>query len=344
MTNEMDAPPPPDPATEPAPASASTAATQPAPEPPPDAAAAAVAAGPVPAFETAPEAGSPPPDAAAVAAVAGVPEPVPTASPPTAGRRNRVLGLAAQVAGVIGIVVCLALVVGMLLGRSWATGTVSELATGVDDKIAQAVPVMDRASAKVSEVSGRVGALADAATAVAALPAPGADLRATLRGALNRVSERYLELRTAYGDVRETAGGALDRLETLDRLIPGFAIPQGPVDALTRLDAGIQELDTKVIGLAEAIPDTGPIALVATAAATRATEAQAKLQSVNDVIDDARTRLAEVRAKVASTADTVNTAITLGTVAMILVLLYFALLHWVLFRTGRRLRRGPPGG
>jgi hypothetical protein len=334
MTDDLEPASPPDPAQEPVPA------TEPAPAPAAEAAPAAV-----PAPETAPGAAAavPAPETAPAADPAAVPALTPSAAPPTVSRRNRVLGFTAQVAGVIGIVVCLALIVGVLLGRGWATDSVTQLATGVDAKVALAVPLMDRASAKVSEVSGRVGALADAATAVAALPGPGAELRIALRSALNRVSERYLELRTTYGDVRQAAGGALDRLETLERLLPGFALPQGPVDALTRLDAGVQELDATVMGLADAIPDSGPIAAVATAAATRATEAQAKLQAVNGVVDDARTKLGEVRAKVASTADTVNTGITLGAIGTILLLLYFALLHWVLFRTGARLRRGASG-
>jgi hypothetical protein len=189
-----------------------------------------------------------------------------------------------------------------------------------------------------------VGALADAATTVAAMPGPGAELRAGLRSALNRVAERYLELRSSYGEVQQAAGGALDRLRTLEQLIPGFELPQGPVDALARLDAGVQELDATIVGLADAVPETGPIATVATAAAARATRAQERLQGLNGVIDDARTRLDEVRAKVASTADGVNTVVTLGAVGTILVLLYFALLHWVLLRAGGRLRRGASVG
>jgi hypothetical protein len=332
MTEEPEAASPPDhapddaaeaaPDTQPAPAAAPADATQPAPSPAPDAA---------------PETGEP---AVEVAAAAAVPAQAPSPAPPPVSRRKRALGILAQVAGVLGIVVCLALVVGVLLGRGWATDSVSQVATGVDEKLALAVPLMDKASAKVSEVSGRVGALADAATTVAALPGPGAELRTGLRSALNRVSERYLELRSTYGDVQQAAGGALDRLQTLEQVIPGFELPQGPVDALARLDAGVQELDATITGLADAVPETGPISAIATAAATKATEAQAKLQDVNGVIDDARTRLDEVRAKVASTADTINAAITIGAVGTILILLYFALLHWVLFATGRRLRRG----
>lgn len=272
---------------------------------------------------------------------APLPEPVSAAAPAPAstGGRNRALGLVAEVAGVIGIVLCLVLAVGVLVGRGWAMDTVGEVATGIDAKVAKAVPLLDTASQKVSEVSGRVGAVADAANALAARPNPSNELLQGLSGAVGNVSDRYLELRATYGQFRDTAATALDRLQVLDRLIPGFEIPQGPVDALAKLDAGVSELDAKIMGLANAIPESGPIDAAATAIATKAGEVQAKLDGLVGVIDDAQTRLAELRTQLASTADTITSAISIGSIGVILLLLYFALLHWVLFRTGRQLRR-----
>jgi hypothetical protein len=253
------------------------------------------------------------------------------------GRRNRRLGLVAQVAGVIGIVLCLVLAVGVLVGRGWAMDTVSEIATGIDARAARAVPLLDTASQKVSEVSGRVGAVADGANALAARPNPSNELLQGLTGAIGNVKDRYLELRATYGQFRDTAATALDRLQVLDRLIPGSQIPQGPADALAKLDAGVSELDAKIMGLA--IPESGPIDAAATAIATKAGEVQAKLDGLVGVIDDAQTQLAEVRSHLASTADTISSVISIGSIVVILLLLYFALLHWVLFRTGRQLRR-----
>ena len=49
-----------------------------------------------------------------------------------------------------------------------------------------------------------------------------------------------------------------------------------------------------------------------------------------------------LRAKLASTADTMKFGITLGAVGTILLLIYVAFLHWVLFRhSGERRKRGP---
>ena len=295
-------------------------------------------------LETAPLPDSVPAPASAkapvpVAASPG-PAPAPAASPAPAApsRRNRRLGMAAQVAGVVGIVVCLLLAAGVLMGRGWATDTVSTVTTNIDSKLAQAVPLLDTASTKVSEVAGRVGAVADAATALAAAPAPGGELLQGLMGAVTNVSDRYLELRATYGSLKESVTGALEGLQTLSRLVPGFSVPQGPVDALAKLDAAVTEMDAKITGLTDAIPESGPIDMVATAIATKVGEVEAKLQTLVGTIDDAQARLAEVRTELASTTDTINAAISIGSLVLVLLLVWVAVLHWVLFRTGRRMR------
>ena len=271
-------------------------------------------------------------------------EPSPAAPPPAgAGKRNRVLGLTAQAAGVIGIVLFVALAVVMLLGRGWATSTVDDISAGVDAKMAQAVPLIDNASAKVSEINGRVGALSDAADALAAQAAQAAAAPGLLSGLRDQVANlqnRYLEFRKTYGDVRDTAVTALDRLKVIERLIPGFEVPQEPIDALASLDARMQELDTKVMDVSAAITD-GPVQKVAGVVAEKAAALREGLTNVITALGVAQTRLAELRAQVASTADTINLFVSIGSILLFVLFLYFALLHYVLFHVGRGTARTP---
>ena len=286
------------------------------------------------------------PAAAAVPAIEPAPVPVPAApvpaAPPPAGvsKRNRVLGLSAQTAGVIGIVLFVALAVVMLLGRGWATSTVDDISAGVDAKMAQVEPLIDNASAKVSEVNGRVGVLSDAANALAAQAAATPDLLGGVRDQVANLQNRYLEFRKTYADVRETAVTALDRLKVIDRLVPGFDIPQEPIDALTALDARLQELDTKIMDVSAAITD-GPVQKVAGVVAEKAATLQAGLTRVTSALDAAQTRLGELRTQVASTASTINTFISIGSILLFLLFLYFAFLHYVLFHVGRGMGRAP---
>ncbi len=267
---------------------------------------------------------------------ATTPAAVPTQT--SSSKRNRMLGLGAQGAGVIGIVLFVVLAAVVLLGRGWATSTVDDISGSIDAKMAQAVPLIDTASAKVSEISGRVGALTDAADALAAKVDAGSGLLGALRDQFTSLQARYQDFRTSYSGVRDTALSALDRLETLDRLIPGFTLPPGPVDALKDLDARIQELDTRITDVGAAITD-GPAQKVAAVVAEKTAKVQEGLATASGVLSNAQTRLTELREEVISTGNAINTWLTVLSFLLFLLFLYFAFLHWVLFGVGRRLRR-----
>jgi phage shock protein A len=295
---------------------------------------------PAPAAEVTPVAVIAP--AAISAAVPAVPAPAATPAQASASvsQRNQVLGIGAQAAGIVGIFLFVALAVVVLLGRGWATSTVDDLAGGIDAKMAQAVPLLDTASAKVSEINGRVGALTDAANSLAAKLDAAPDLLGGLKDQLSNLQSRYQEFRTSYSGVRDTAMSALDRLQLIERLIPGFSVPPEAVDALTAVDARVQELDAKIMDLSNAITD-GPVQKVAAVVAEKTATVRDGLTKVTAVIGEAQTRLTELRTQVASTADTINMFISIGSILLFVLFLYFALLHWMLFHVGRGLRRTP---
>jgi multidrug resistance efflux pump len=171
-------------------------------------------------------------------------------------------------------------------------------------------------------------------------PAPA--LGNALSERLSGVSERYLELRTTYASARENIVSAVQRLQMLDRLVPGIEIPQGPIDALSALDARVQELDASLSGI---IGPNGVVESIQGAAqriAERVDEADELLAKAEAGLAEAQVKLAETRAKIASTADTINTGISIGSVALFFVFLYLALLHWVLFRHASGMRRRQP--
>ncbi len=227
--------------------------------------------------ETPPAEAPPAADAAPPPGVPLSPDLTATEPPPPGRRRDHVLGTAGQVVGVVGIVVCLLLAVGVVLGRGWAVGTMDDVAAAVDAQIAKADPLLTQASVKVGEISGRVSTVADLAAGIAADPSPGGAVADTLRSALASVSDRYQALRSNYVDLRESVQSVVDRLQTLDRLVPGFTIPQGPVDALAALDARLKEFDAKVTSLITIEPGQGPVNKAAAAIAQAAGEIDARI-------------------------------------------------------------------
>jgi hypothetical protein len=292
---------------------------------------------------------------AAVVALGPVGEPVPAARPEPAqdvaakpsevaaapaGGRHPKLGLAAEIVGVVGIVVFLALAVGIVLGRGWAVSTMDDLAAGVDSRVAKVVPMLDTASGKVSEVSGRLGAVADIAQSVADSPSPAQAILQKLLTEVTNVSDRYMALRTSYADARDTIVGIIDRLQTMERFIPGFSVPQGAVDKLAAVDAKVRELDAAIMGITGALPQDGAVNQAAGTIADKVGKASTTLDALSTTMSEAKQRLVDLRAEIKSKVDTLRTAITLGSFALVLLCAWIAVLHWVLFRTGRQLRRG----
>jgi hypothetical protein len=266
-----------------------------------------------------------------------------TETPPAStGQRGRVLGMTAQTAGAVGIVVSLLLVVVVILGRGWLVDKVDEVALKIDDGLAKGVPLLDTASEKVSNVAGKVGVVVDALEAEAADPGPVPALLQNLVTKANDVSDQYLELRATYTDARTKLAGVLDTLQTLDSLVPGIDIPDAPMDSLAALDEKIQSLDDTVMSVIGAIPDVGDGQAIA-ALAEQAAKLETTLTTVTAGLDEAEVKLNNLRAEVAATADTVNTVITIAALVLVLAFLYSALLHWVLYRSGRDMRRGGTG-
>jgi prefoldin subunit 5 len=298
-----------------------------------------------PAADAAPPPDVPPaPDAAPPPDVHPAPGAAATEAPPPRRRRDRVLGSIGQVVGVVGIVVCLLLVIGVIVGDVWAVRTVDDVAAAIDAKIAKAEPLLDQASAKVGEISGRVSTVADIAAGIAADPSPGGAVADALRAGLATVSDRYQTLRSNYAGVRESIQSVVDRLQTLDRLVPGISIPQGPADALAALDARLQEFDAKVTGLITIDPGQGPVNQAAAAIAQKAGDINTKITDLQGGIGDVQQRVSALRTKLSDTAGTMKLGVTLGAFGSILLLFYLALLHWVLFRHSGEIRRRQPAG
>ena len=180
------------------------------------------------------------------------PASAPVPAPARPGKGRRATGILGQVVGIVGVVVCLALIVGVLLGRGWATDTVNDVAGSLDAAIARVDPVLATATGSIDALAGRAGEVATAAEAIAG--DPNATPQA-LQGVLDRlgaVSAGYLELRGTYGGAREQVVSALDRLALIDRFVPGISVPQAPIDALASLDGSIRALDGRVMALIEA--------------------------------------------------------------------------------------------
>ena len=268
-------------------------------------------------------------------------DPIESTEVVTASRRRNALGVAGQVAGVIGIVVRGILIVLVLLARGWVVQTADDLAAGVNTTIARADPLLEIADRAIDNVGERMNDLATAAEQVATTDRPTPEALVPLQERLSTLTERYLVLREGYASLRAEVASAADRARTIAQLLPFIDIPTGPRDALTAVDQRLQALDDRIMGVVEAGGLGGAIDQRAAAIAERARAAEASLGDATAAIAEIEARLVELQAKVTGVAQTVDNLSTIVTLLLILLLVYLAFLHVVLFRVGRQYREPP---
>jgi hypothetical protein len=256
-----------------------------------------------------------------------------------ASRKKELAGTAGKVTGIVGIVVCGLMVVGVLIGHGWASNEVEAIAQKIDAGLARAEAPLATATGLVAEVTDRVTAVAVAADALAADPNAAPGRLQPLLAQVDAVSNRYLAFRSSYADAREAAVSTLDRLQMLARIMPGFSVPQGPVDLLASVDAVAKNLDAKVMTLIDTNLVTGATNKVAQGVADGAHGVESALGGFSTKLGDASTGLASVRADVASTAATTRTAIVVGAVVLVIAFIYLAALHFALYRLSAGARR-----
>lgn len=261
------------------------------------------------------------------------------ASKAGASRRGARLGLAAQVIAVIGIVACLLLVLGLWAGRGWAVDQIDGVVTSLDDRLAKAstaaVLVSDRVDARVTDLADAVAE----AKAVAGERIEDSERLQRLVGRVGGAIDRYRELRAGYGELREKVASSIESLQRLDRLLPGFSVPQGPIDALASLDARVAEVDAAVSSLATAVDGSGPAGEIAAGISAAGDKAAAAVGAVTGALDGVAGRIDGLRADIQALGDRLKSTLLMGTVAAMLVLVYVALLNVALWSLGRRWRR-----
>jgi hypothetical protein len=264
-----------------------------------------------------------------------------TPAEPGASRGRRGIAIAGQVAGVAGIVISILLIVVVLLGRGWVVETANDLATNVNTTIARADPLLDIAGRAVTGVSERMSDLAETADEVATTVNPTPEALVPLQERLATMTDRYLALREGYASLRAEVAAAADRAQTIARLVPFVELPTGPGDTIRSVDERLRELDDRVMSVIEAGGLRGRVDQAAAAIAERARAAETALGAATAALDQVEARLVELQAKVTGVAETVDAAATVVTLILVLLLLYLAFLHWVLFRASRRYGASP---
>src|SRR5436190_10584087 len=188
--------------------------------------------------------------------------------------RSRRLATAAEVAGIIGVIICLAIILGTWLGRGALAGAGDDLRATVDSGFDRAVYATGQVSARLDAAAADAAALAASANELAANPAPPPDALAGLAEKVGRVADTYRTIRTGYADLRENVTSAVTAVQRVTRFFPGVQAPEGAGDPLQAVDTKLQSIDDTLTGIFPSLETGQRGAPVASAVAQHATTLQ----------------------------------------------------------------------
>ncbi len=244
---------------------------------------------------------------------------------------------AAQIAGIVGIVVCAILIVLVWIGLGTVGSKVNDLAAGVNAGFNRATDAAATVAGNLDAAAVSAGSIGTDASAIAAsVPTPDAVTKLSNR--LGGFVDGYRDLRVRYGALRENVTGAVSSLQNVARFVPGLDVPDQPVDALAAVDAKLQSIDDSITSTWQALQGGDPrVAGTAVAAAgarlqTVLTEASAAVRTLNDRIVAGQTRAN-------AATDQLRTILLIVALVISLLLLWVLALNVALWQLGRHWKR-----
>jgi hypothetical protein len=258
---------------------------------------------------------------------------------PVSTQRAPRKAVAAKIAGIIGVAICVLIIVVVWLGL----GTVSRGVDGVGNSVNSG---FDRAIAATDAVAGRFD---EAVVAIDTMRADAAELVASrtadlprlsnLQARLGQISDRYLEARVSYAEARETVVGVMSTLQQIAGIIPGTRVPEGAGDTLAAVDAKIKAIDDAIVSTGTTLANANPGQAMADALAARATPLKDAISGGATAVHGLSTNLTALQTKADSTIDSIRLVLLLAAIALSLLFVWVLALNIALWALGRAWER-----
>jgi hypothetical protein len=255
-------------------------------------------------------------------------------------QRRPTLGLLAEIAGVIGAVVCVIAIFGVLLGRTWVGDRIDGVSAGVVEALDRAVAVGEAAEDGLAQWKAQTVELRTAAEELAANPALDEQAVRAIQERLAPLAERYQTARDSYVRLRERATNLFDLARRVDQLAPGIELPGTLESLVAGMDEKLTALDTAVSDLSSRAVTRTTASDSATAIATGAATLESGIDDATTLTHDVQAGLTDLQDDVDRLADRVDSVVGISSIAVATILAWVALLNVALWALGRRWRRG----
>jgi hypothetical protein len=253
----------------------------------------------------------------------------------------RFVGWVAAILGVIGLLICLTIAIGVWFVRPEVVSRVDHVASVAVEALAQASELSTEASELAVQVKGRLDTVATTAASVSGNPVLTAAADRLLTGTIsNVVAGPWNQLQDRLSGMRETAVGLSTSVQALDEAIPFIELPGVVTGFVDDVDARWTQVDETVQGM-EAIAAEGVgTADRAQQLATFAAEASQKLDAVNVALGELHGHIETAEAQITEASDQIEGIVGLSAIAICLIAVWVGLLHLLLIAQGRRWARG----
>ena len=255
---------------------------------------------------------------------------------------KQVVGAIGMALGVIGMVLSVALIVGIWVGRGAVNAEVASIVAGIDGRLQRVDAALDALESRLETAQGRVDLVGARATQLGQGPVADGPIMEALSEATNQLVDEYADMRESYVTAREGIIDASERLDQVRRRFPRLPIPQLPGDQLQTIDQRLREVNAELVQMRiDLNTREGPMdrlrdrtVLATNAVATGIGEIASQVSTVESRVDGARTSLEETQA-------TVERWVTVGAILLSLLCLYGVLLNLCLCIVARGLFRLP---
>ncbi len=263
-----------------------------------------------------------------VTAAAPAPEVTAAAAAPAPERGRRKTRAAAQVAGMVGLVVCAVLAIGILFVHGWISDAVGGVFETADRQIERGSTIVELATDRVQE---RVTDIDDFIANVSAIT-PGANIPPELAARAASLADRYDAVRNQFAELRARVESGLETVRQVARLVPFIDLPELPTDELGALDERLQQFDAGVTRLRE-----GGVAQAAVERVVEgATNLQGAIGQVADLGERIQTRLDQAQERLDQANARLDGFLWILTIILLLLVGYIAVLNGLVIWLARR--------
>ncbi len=253
----------------------------------------------------------------------------------------RIVGWVAAILGVIGLVICFGIAVGVWVIRPDVVTRVDNVALAVTQGLDDAAALSADASDLVTQVSERLDTVATTAQSVAGNPVIDAVASRLLTGTItNVVSGPWNQLQDRLGGMRERVVGISNAVQAADDALPFIELPGTVTGVISDVDARWTAVDERVQDMEQVAADGFSTAEQATRVADIATDASARLDAVGAALSEVHGAIETAQGDVQHAADQVEGIVLWATIIICVVAIWVGLLHLLLIAQGRRWIRG----